>query len=86
MKDGKVSVGCSLVITDESGKTLMNEPDLFKGNDLFDKDEASYLRCAVSTGEPMETDAYYFVRARFWDKYGNGFIENKVKIRVIDMP
>ena len=65
MKDGKVSVGCSLVITDESGKTLMNEPDLFKGNDLFDKDKARYLRCAVSTGEPMETDAYYFVRARF---------------------
>lgn len=85
-KEGKVSIGCSLHITDEQGNVLMDEPDLFSGNDLFKKEEATFLRCAVSTGRPMETESYYNVRAKFWDKYGDGFIDNTVRIRSIDMP
>jgi hypothetical protein len=86
VKNDKVSVGCALQITDETGKMIMNETDLFSGNDLFNKDEATYLRCAVSTGLPMEAENYYTVKVKFWDKFGDGFIENMVKIRVIDMP
>lgn len=85
-KNGKVSVGCSLLITDEGGKTVLQVPDLFSGNDLFGKDEVDYLRCGVSTGLPMASENFYNVKARFWDKYGDGSIENTVRIRVIDMP
>jgi hypothetical protein len=86
VRDGAVSVGCSLLITDEAGTVIMNETDLFSGNDVLKKDEVNQLRCAVSTGLPMESENHYHVKARFWDKYGGGFIENTVKIRVIDMP
>ncbi|RYZ48853.1 MAG: hypothetical protein EOO14_21560 [Chitinophagaceae bacterium] len=85
-KEGTVSIGCSLQITDEQGNVILDEPDLFSGNDLFKKEEATFLRCAVSTGRPMETEYYYTVRAKFWDKYGDGFIDNTVRIRSIDMP
>ncbi len=85
-KEGKVSVGCSLLITDETGKILLKEPDLFSGNDVFGKDEVTQLRCAVSTGLPMESENHYNIKARFWDKYGDGFIENTLTFRIIDMP
>ncbi len=85
-KDGKVSVGCSLTITDKNGKKLLDAADLFKDNDVFNKKDASYLKCTVSTGEPMEWEENYDVVATFWDKYGTGKIVNKVTIRMIDIP
>ena len=86
VKDGKVSVGCSLVITDKKGEVLLSEPDLFKGNDLFDKDKAGYLRCIVNTGKPMEWEEKYNVSVVFTDKFGTGSVENKVAIKTIDIP
>ncbi|HEU4473146.1 MAG TPA: hypothetical protein VFR58_18770, partial [Flavisolibacter sp.] len=44
-KDGKVSVGCSLTITDMKGKVLMKEADLFKGSDIFSRSGVEYLKC-----------------------------------------
>jgi hypothetical protein len=85
-KDGKVSVGCSLVLSDKNGKKLIDEADLFKGNDVIDKNSAEYLRCTINTGEPMEWEEKYNVQVTFWDKYGKGKIENKVTIRMIDIP
>jgi hypothetical protein len=85
-KDGKVNVGCSLVIKDKNGKELLNEPDLLNGDaGLFGKD-ITYLKCAISTGAPMEWEETYAVNVTFWDKNGNGKIENNVSIRAIDMP
>jgi hypothetical protein len=85
-KDGKVSVGCSLVLSDKNGKKLIDEADLFQGNDIIDKDKADYLRCTINTGEPMEWEEKYDVLVTFWDKYGKGKIENKLTIRAIDIP
>ena len=86
VKDGKVSVGCSLKITDKKGKVLLQEKDLFKDHDLFNEKDASYLKCTVSTGKPMEWEEKYDVAVVFWDKYGDGKIENNVSIRCIDIP
>lgn len=85
-KDGKVSVGCSLRITDKNGKVLLEQDDLFNRKDTFRVDEARMLRCTVSTGDPMEWEEMYDVKVVFWDKFGNGKIENTVKIRAIDLP
>ena len=85
-KDGKVSVGCSLSITDKKGKVLLDEKDLFRGEDIFKKEDATMLRCTVTTGSPMEWEEKYDVHVKFWDKYGDGSIENKVTIRAIDIP
>jgi hypothetical protein len=85
-KQGKVSVGCSLVITDKKGKKILEAADLFQGRDTFNKQEVNYLKCTINTGEPMEWEEKYNVVATFWDKYGDGKIVNKVTIRMIDIP
>jgi len=85
-KEGKVSVGASLIISDKTGKVLLKEDDLFRGKDVFHKDSVNYLKCTVPTGKPMEWEEKYDVAVTFWDKYGDGKIENKVTIRCIDIP
>jgi hypothetical protein len=84
--DGKVSVGCSLIITDTTGKAIFKDDDLFKDGGIFKEKEARMLKCTVSTGEPMQSEEYYKVHVRFWDKNGKGAIDNKVTIHMIDMP
>jgi hypothetical protein len=86
VKNGKVSAGCSLLIKNKSGKTMLWSADLFKENDLLDKDSASFLRCTVSTGKHMKWEEKYDVTVIFWDKFGTGKIENRVTIRCIDIP
>jgi hypothetical protein len=53
---------------------------------VFDAQDATYLKCTVSTGQPMAWEEKYTVQATFWDKYGDGRITNEVVIRAIDMP
>ena len=87
VKDNKISIGCSLLITDSQWKELLNEPDLFKnGGGIYDQKDAEYLKCTVSTGKPMDYDKEYKVAVKFWDKYGSGSIENKLSISIIDIP
>ncbi len=85
-KNGKVSVGCALLITDVSGKKLLEAADLFKGKDLMAPKDMSYLKCTINTGAPMKWEEKYLVQVTFWDKYGKGKIVNKVTIRIIDIP
>lgn len=85
-KEGKVSAGCSLRITDEQGVVLLDEKDLFAGNDVFAKDEATRLKCSINTGKPMEWEKQYKIQVVFWDKYGDGTITNEWTIRSIDLP
>lgn len=86
LKDNKAKVGCALKISDKKGNILLNEPDLFKGNDSFSSKDAANLRCTISTGAPMESEEHYDVEVVFSDKQGTGTIENKFTIRAIDMP
>lgn len=86
VENGKVAVGCSLQISDTSGKIIFDEKDLFKDGGVYNEKEAQLLKCTVSTGTPMEAEEYYDVAVRFWDKKGKGFINNKVRIHMIDMP
>lgn len=86
VKNGKVTLGCSLQIKDSSGKVLLDEKDLFTGHDTFEEKDARMLKCTVNTGEPMKWEEKYNVTVNFWDKNGTGRIENKVTIRIIDIP
>lgn len=83
-KDGTVSVGCSLVLKDENGTELMNEPDLFKGEDVLKESETTVLRCTINTGKPMEVGKNYLITVTFWDKYGKGNIVNTVTVKMRD--
>ena len=85
-KNGKVKVGCYLKIADQAGNTLLEEKDLFANNDEFLAKDARMLKCTVTTGEPMKWEENYMVSVSFWDKQGKGRIDNKVTIKVIDIP
>jgi hypothetical protein len=86
VKDGKISLGCALVIADSAGNKLLEEADLFASSASLDESAAPYLQCIVNTGEPIEWERHYTVKATFWDKYGDGKIVNSVIIRAIDIP
>jgi hypothetical protein len=86
VKEGKVSAGCSLRISDESGRVLLEQKDLFAGADVFAKEDATRLKCTVNTGSPMEWEKKYKIQVVFWDKYGDGKIVNECTIRSIDVP
>ena len=86
VKEGKVSIGCSLTITDSSGKKVLSEPDLFKGNDVLDKDSARELKCTINTGKPMDWQQEYQIVVTFWDKYGKGKLENRLTTYIEDIP
>lgn len=86
IKDGKVSVGGSMEIADKNGNVLLSQPDLFGGKNVFDKDSVTFLRSIISTGKPMEYEQFYFVTVKYWDNYGNGTLENKLEIEIIDIP
>jgi hypothetical protein len=85
-KEGKVSTGCSLEITDSAGNILLKEQDLFKGHDMFDAKDATVLKCTINTGAPMKWDETYTAKVVFWDKYGKGNISNEVKLTMTDIP
>jgi len=86
IKNEKVKVGCYLKITDTTGKILLEEKDLFAGNDEFLPKDARMLKCTVTTGAPMKWEENYKVTVSFWDKQGKGRIDNAVTIRMIDIP
>jgi hypothetical protein len=87
VKDGKVSIGCSLQITDNKGKILMNQTDLFKETGgVYENDKARQLKCTVNTGKPMDWDQTYTVKIKFWDKNGKASISHLFKINTIDIP
>lgn len=85
-RNGKISIGCSLRITDTAGRVLLHEQDLFAGNPPRQPEDAQLLRCTISTGAPMQWDTQYHITILFWDKYGKGRIENKFTITTIDIP
>ena len=86
IRDGKFSAGCSLVISDANDRILLNHPDLFAGNDVWDDVPDKQLKCTIFTGSPMKWDEEYFATVTFWDKYGDGVLTNKVKVRMMDIP
>lgn len=86
LKNGQAKIGCALTITDEQGKPLMQEPDLFASHDVYSAADAQLLRCSISTGSPMQYDQTYTASVRFWDKQGDGTMQTTFPIHVIDLP
>lgn len=68
-KEGRVYPGCKIVLTDTSGKEILNIPDAFASNtEGFKPTEATRLTATLNTGSPMEVGALYNLQATFFDK------------------
>jgi hypothetical protein len=68
-KNGKVFPGCSILLTDKSGKEILNLPDAFA--DMVNGTtaaEAKALQASLTTGNPMMAGETYHLKARFYDK------------------
>lgn len=67
--DGKVFPGCSIILTDKTGKEILNLPDAFAdlNNGIAAKD-AGMLDASLNTGEPMQVGQTYLLKVRFYDK------------------
>ncbi len=71
VKDGKVNPGCRIILTDKTGKELLNLPDAFAEQAALDKTKAASLKATLTTGSPMQVGETYHLNVRFFDKYKN---------------
>jgi hypothetical protein len=68
-EQGKVFPGCTIVLTDKSGKELLNIADAFEElNRGTNAAEAKVLDATLNTCEPMEVGQTYILKVRFYDK------------------
>ena len=68
-KDGKVFPGCLILLTDKSGKEILNLPDAFANmTEGTVAAEAKVLKASLNTGDPMIVGETYHLLVRFYDK------------------
>ncbi len=68
-KDGKVFPGCTIILTDKTGKEILNLQDAF--SEMVNgttKVEAKTLQASLNTGDPMVVGETYHLYVRFYDK------------------
>lgn len=69
-KDGKVFPGCTIVLTDKTGKEILNLPDAFAEMTAgTSAAEAKVLSASLNTGSPMVAGETYHLLVRFFDKH-----------------
>ena len=68
-KDGKVFPGCTILLTDKTGKEILNLPDAFADmKEGTTAAEAKTLQASLNTGDPMLVGETYHLSVRFFDK------------------
>jgi hypothetical protein len=84
LKDGKADLGASISITDEKGKEVMANPDLFPSTDQsgYDPKQLSELNLNLKVGDPLLSGSKYLWKSKIWDKNGKGTIEAELKFTV----
>ncbi|PKP17438.1 MAG: hypothetical protein CVU05_15540 [Bacteroidetes bacterium HGW-Bacteroidetes-21] len=84
VKDNICMVGASMIVKDENGNEMLNEPDLFADYDEegFSPEEVKVLTLSLSTGQPMEVGKSYTWDMKIWDKNGKGEIKANVKVNM----
>jgi hypothetical protein len=68
-KDGKVFPGCTIILTDKTGKEILNLPDAFADmKEGTTAAEAKTLQASLTTGDPMVIGETYHLNIHFFDK------------------
>lgn len=66
---GRVYPGCAIILTDKTGKEILNMADAFEEmKDGTTPDQANVLKATLNTGEPMVISETYHLSVRFYDK------------------
>ena len=68
-KEGRVFPGCTIILTDKTGKEILNLPDAFADmKDGYIVADAKVLSASLNTGDPMIVGEIYHLNVRFFDK------------------
>ena len=84
VKDEKVFIGCSMQVFDKTGHAILDEADLFPGENGLDRNTAGNLFLSLIVGTPMKLGETYFWKVKIWDKVGKGQIKTELKFRVVE--
>lgn len=83
-KEGLVYPGCTIILTDTSGKEILHIPDAFSGRtEGLKPAEATRLSASLNTGNPMTIGATYNLKTTFFDKQNKAnLIKSELKIEM----
>jgi hypothetical protein len=75
--DGKVYLGASMVVTDESGNKQVEVADLFEAyaESGISSEDSKKISLNFTIGKPLEVGKKYLWKSKIWDKKGEGVIE-----------
>lgn len=73
---GKYKFGCQIALFDSEKKVLIQNEDLYSGNEDQRKKEDDQMDMLFTLGinQAMEYNKEYTLYCRFWDKLGDGYI------------
>ena len=76
LKENKVYIGGSLVITDENGGIMLENKDLYAYYDEtgISLEDSQYLTLMLTVAEPIKAGNKYTWKSKIWDKNGKGTI------------
>jgi len=72
LKEGKAYPGMMLLVTDATGKPVINVADLFADNQGAPPESATELRGTITVANPMASWQTYHVKMHIWDKVTAG--------------
>lgn len=78
--DGKVKPGMDILVTDEQGNAVIEAKDLFK--ESYTKEQTQTLEATLTIGDPMQSGKKYQMKARIYDKNGEGTIDSGIDLEV----
>lgn len=82
VKNGKVAIGASEKVMTSEATTILDEADLFSGNDIVDAKDAGVIVLKVVLNRVDKLYDYYQVNFRVWDKEGDGEITGDYRFNI----
>ncbi len=80
--DGKISLGLSLIATDNKGKTILNYPDLYNDEDISLEEFSSQIAPYVEFSSGTANNPIKCV-ITIWDKNSNEKITSKLDLNIL---
>jgi len=83
--EGKVYVGCKMLVLDMNNDTLYASDDLFEAYDadgFLAQTISEGLNANLTIGAPLGSGQTYAWKVKFWDKSGSGVINAEAELRV----
>jgi hypothetical protein len=82
VQDGKVKLGAGETISTNDGKSVLDMPDMFSGNDIVSAEDAGVITINAVITDMDKPYPYFTVSFRVWDKLGSGNISGSYRLNM----